>query len=135
MTTEVTKTAATTPARSQEAQESTRGVRVFRPLVDIRESDSEVILAVEMPGVGPDDVEIELDRRVLTIRGRGRLTSPEGFRLIYAEYGEGDYERSFTLSDEIDRAAIRAAMRNGLLTLTLPRAGAAKPKRIEVKAA
>jgi HSP20 family protein len=93
-----------------------------------------VVLALEMPGVGRDDVEIDLERRVLTIRGRARVTSPEGFRRVYAEYGEGDYERVFTLSEAIDESAIRAEMSNGVLTLTLPRAEAAKPKRIEVKA-
>jgi len=92
------------------------------------------VLTLEMPGVGREDVDIDLERRVLTVRGRGRVTSPEGYRRAYAEYGEGDYERVFTLSEEIDEGAIRAEMANGVLTLTLPRAEAAKPRRIEVKA-
>lgn len=121
-------------AEQTPAGETARGARLYRPLADIREGDHGVTLAVEMPGVGPDDVEIELERRVLTIRGRGRVTSPEGYRLVYAEYGEGDYERAFTLSDEIDAQAIEASMQNGVLTLTLPRAEAAKPKQIKVKA-
>ena len=130
MATEMTET-----GRQQEApQESTRGVTVYRPLADIRGAGDGVVLTVEMPGVGPGDVDIDLERRVLTIRGRGRVTSPEGYRLVYAEYGEGDYERVFTLSDEIDEGAIRAEMAKGVLTLTLPKAEAAKPKRIEVKA-
>jgi HSP20 family molecular chaperone IbpA len=132
MSTEVTESqAAPTPERGRE---STRGVPVFRPLADIRDSGQGAILTLDMPGVGRDDVEIELERRVLTIRGRGRLTAPEGYRLLFAEYREGDYERVFTLSEAIDEAAIRAEMSNGVLTLTLPRAEAARPKRIEVKA-
>ena len=107
---------------------------VYRPPVDIFDTGEGVKLMLEMPGVGRDDVQIDLERRVLTIRGRGRSTSPEGYRRVYAEYGEGDYERVFTLSEDIDEAAIRAEMSNGVLTLTLPRAEAAKPKRIEVKA-
>ena len=86
-----------------------------------------------MPGVGPDGVDIDVERRVLTVRGRGR-TRAGGLPPDYGEYGEGDYERSFTLSEEIDDAAIRAEMANGVLTLTLPRAEASKPRRIEVKA-
>jgi HSP20 family protein len=131
MSNEMQTTAAQSPA---ETAESTRGVPVFRPLADIREGNNAVILALEMPGVGSDDVEVELERRVLTIRGRGRVTAPEGYRRVYAEYTEGDYERVFTLSEDIDEASIRANMHNGVLTLELPRAEAAKPKRIAVKA-
>ncbi len=130
MSTEMSQTA----PQAERAPESTRGVAVYRPPVDIFDTGEGVKLMLEMPGVGRDDVEIDLERRVLTIRGRGRVTSPEGFRRVYAEYGEGDYERVFTLSEDIDEAAIRAEMSNGVLTLTLPRAEAAKPKRIEVKA-
>ena len=130
MSTEMTQTA----PQAERAPESTRGVAVYRPPVDIFDTGEGVKLMLEMPGVGRDDVEIDLERRVLTIRGRGRVTSPEGYRRVYAEYGEGDYERVFTLSEDIDEAAIRAEMSNGVLTLTLPRAEAAKPKRIEVKA-
>jgi HSP20 family protein len=130
MSTEMSQTA----PQAERAPKSTRGVAVYRPPVDIFDTGEGVKLMLEMPGVGRDDVEIDLERRVLTIRGRGRVTSPEGFRRVYAEYGEGDYERVFTLSEDIDEAAIRAEMSNGVLTLTLPRAEAAKPKRIEVKA-
>jgi HSP20 family molecular chaperone IbpA len=130
MSTEMTKTA----PQAERASESTRGVAVYRPPVDIFDTGEGVKMLLEMPGVGRDDVEIDLERRVLTIRGRGHVTSPEGYRRVYAEYGEGDYERVFTLSEDIDEAAIRAEMNNGVLTLTLPRAEAAKPKRIEVKA-
>jgi len=130
MTTEMTQTA----PQGERASESTRGAAVYRPPVDIFDTGEGVKLMLEMPGVSRDDVEIDLERRVLTIHGRGRVTSPEGYRRVYAEYGEGDYERVFTLSEDIDEAAVRAEMSNGVLTLTLPRAEAAKPKRIEVKA-
>ena len=120
--------------RQDESGESTRGMPVFRPLTDIRDTGQGVELTLEMPGVGPGDVDIDLERRVLTVRGRGRVTAPEGYRQVYAEYREGDYERTFTLSDEIDEGAIQADMANGVLTLKLPRAEAAKPRRIEVKA-
>ncbi len=129
MSTEMTETA----DRSAEA-EGTRDVPVYRAPADIRDTGKAVVLTLEMPGVGREDVGIDLERRVLTIRGRGRLTTPEGYRLVHAEYGEGDYERVFTLSEDIDEAAIRAELANGVLTLTLPRAEAAKPRRIEVKA-
>jgi HSP20 family molecular chaperone IbpA len=120
--------------RQDESRESTRGMPVFRPLTDIRDTGQGIELTLEMPGVGPGDVDIDLERRVLTVRGRGRVTAPEGYRQVYAEYREGDYERTFTLSEEIDESRIQADMANGVLTLKLPRAEAAKPRRIEVKA-
>ena len=121
--------------RSAQQSETARGAPVFRPLADIREGKDGVTVQVEMPGVGPEDVEIELERRVLTIRGRGRLTTPEGYRRVYAEYDEGDYERAFTVSEDLDAAKVKASMKNGVLTLELPRAQAAKPKQIKVSAA
>lgn len=117
------------------AGETTSGRSVFRPWTDVCETENGVVIAVDMPGVGPDDAEITLEKRVLTIRGRSRPRQPEGYRLAYAEYEEGDYERVFSLSEEIDEAKIKAAVVNGVLMLELPKAEPAKPKRIEVKGA
>jgi HSP20 family protein len=135
MTNEMTRSMEQAAARAEQGAESARGAPVYRPLVDIIESGESVVVRMEMPGVGPDDVEISLERRVLTVRGRGRMTRPEGYRLVHAEYGEGDYERAFTLSQDIDEAKIAAEMKDGVLTLVLPRAEAATPKRIKVRSA
>jgi HSP20 family molecular chaperone IbpA len=120
---------------NQDRVESTRGARIYRPLADICETGNGVVLAIDMPGVGPDDVNITIEKRVLTIRANGQQTRPEGYRPIYAEYGEGDYERAFSLSEEIDEAKIKAAVHGGVLMLELPKVEPAKPKRIQVKAA
>ena len=105
------------------------------PRSDVVETADGIEVTVELPGMEQKDVEISVERRVLTVRGRARVTAPQGYRLVYAEYGEGDYERSFTLSQDIDEGRIAAEMKNGVLTLTLPRAEAVKPRKIEVKAA
>ena len=131
MTTEVTKTAEKTPA---ETPETTTGRHIYQPLADIVETDEGVTLMLEMPGVVPDDVDVTLEKRVLTIRGKVRATSPEKLQLAYAEYGEGDFERSFTLSDDFDPDKIGASVSNGVLTVTLPRAAEAQPKKIAVTA-
>lgn len=117
------------------APETTRGGRVYRPITDIVETDNGVSLMLEMPGVAPDDVDITLEKRVLTIRGRVRQSRTDKLELAYAEYGEGDFERSFTMSEDFDPDRIEAEMRNGVLTLALPRAKAAQPKKITVRAA
>jgi HSP20 family molecular chaperone IbpA len=129
MTTEVTRTD-TNAAAEREA-----GGRLYRPLTDIVETGEGISMMLEMPGVAPDDVEVTLDKRVLTIRGTVTSGSPEGFDLAHAEYGEGDYERAFVLSEDFDPERIRAEMRAGVLTLTLPRADEAQPRKIAVQAA
>jgi HSP20 family molecular chaperone IbpA len=132
MSNEVTQTSDKTLA---EAPETTHGGRIYRPLTDIVETTDGVSLMLEMPGVNPEDVDITLEKRVLTINGRVRNTQPEKVQLAYAEYGEGDFERAFTLSEDFDPDKIEAAMANGVLTVTLPRAEAAQPKKIAVKVA
>ncbi len=130
MSTEMTQAATKTPAQ---APETTAGGRIYRPLTDIIETDQGVSMMIEIPGVGPDDAEITLENRVLTIRGKVRPTQPESLQLVYAEYGEGDFERSFTLSEDFDPDRIEAELRNGVLTLTLPKAPEAQPRKIAVK--
>lgn len=125
------KTGTSSPAPTSEA---TRDRPLYRPLTDIVETEESVIVTAEMPGVGPDDVDITLENRVLTIRGRTPTNEHAGYRRVYTEYGDGDYERSFTLSEDIDRNRIKAEQKNGVLVLELPKAKEAQPKKIKVKA-
>ena len=115
--------------------EQTRPRPVFRPLADIFETPRGVTLVLEMPGVRAEGVEVTLEKRVLTIRGSSSVARPDSYRRIYAEYGEGDYERSFTLSEDIDAERIEATCKHGVLTLELPKAQEAKPRQINVRAA
>lgn len=128
--TAVAKTESQTPATAERAQEAP----VFTPRVDIRETETDVLLVADMPGVDETSVSIDLEGSELTIRGRFVPTAPDGYSLTYQEYGSGDYERSFTLGETIDRSGIRAVVRDGVLRLTLPKAKEAQPKRITVKA-
>lgn len=132
MSTDITQVTEKTPT---DTPETIGGGRIYRPLTDIVETDQGVSMMLEMPGVGSDDVEITLENRVLTIRGRVEPMPPENLELAYAEYDEGDFERAFTLSENFDPDRIEAEMRGGVLTLTLPRAPEAQPKRIGVKGA
>ena len=87
-----------------------------------------------MPGVTKESVEVTLEQRVLSIRGRADLALPEELAPLYLEYRPGDYERAFTLSDAVDPAGIEARVKDGVLQLRLPKAGPAKRQRVEVKA-
>lgn len=115
--------------------EATRSTALFSPATDIFETADHVVVTADMPGVAPDAVDITLEKRVLTIRGRASIHTHEGYRRAYQEYGEGDYERAFVLSEEIDRDKIEAEHKNGVLTLRMPKATTAKTRKIGVKAA
>ncbi|SDG56684.1 Hsp20/alpha crystallin family protein [Pelagibacterium luteolum] len=132
MSTDITQVTEKTPT---DTPETIGGGRIYRPLTDIVETDQGVSMMLEMPGVAADAVEITLENRVLTIRGKVKPVRPENLELAYDEYGEDDFERAFTLWDDFGPDRIEAEMRGGVLDLTLPRAPESQPKRIAVKGA
>jgi len=122
-------------AQELEGVERTRTRRVFIPKVDIYETGEAVILLADMPGVNEDSVDITLEKNILAIKGFVNHEEEEGYGLAYGEYNVGNYERTFALSDEVDRNQIEAAMKDGVLELTLPKAEMARTRKIAVKAA
>ena len=88
-----------------------------------------------MPGVASEGVDITLEKRTLAIRGYASEQQHQNYRQVYAEYGVGDYERVFTLSEDIDREHIEASQTNGVLRLVLPKAAPAKARKIQLKLA
>jgi HSP20 family molecular chaperone IbpA len=121
-----------TPDTRETGQRSTARP-VFLPPADIYETKDSIVVLAEMPGVSPEGVDISLERRVLTIRGRSAAHEHSGYQRVYDEYVHGDYERVFTLSENIDRDRIEATLRDGVLRLVLPKAETAKARRIELK--
>ena len=85
-----------------------------------------------MPGTDEKSITVNLENNILTIMGSMNLERPEGYDLSYAEFGLGDYERSFAITEAIDRNKIDAGVKDGVLRLTLPKGEAAKPKKIKV---
>lgn len=126
----VDKTELTNPS------ENIRTVPVFAPPVDICETEGELILLADMPGVPMENVEIDLNRDQLTIRGRIAFENSgngRNGRVLLSEYREGDYYRQFTLSNAIDRDRIEATMKDGVLRVVLPKSDAIRPRKITVK--
>jgi len=117
-----------------EGAERIRTRRAYVPRVDIYETDDAIILLADMPGVDEKAVDITLEKNVLTINGEVEPAQSDDYSLAYAEYEVGDYTRSFTLSNEIDRDKIEASVKNGVLQLTLPKAGPAQTRKITIKA-
>jgi HSP20 family protein len=103
----------------------------FSPQVDIWESDKGLTVVADMPGVTAEGLNIDLNESVLTIHGH--VAPPETNRKILAqEFEVGDYYRQFKLSEDIDKEAIVAAIKDGVLTVTLPKQAPAQPRKITV---
>jgi HSP20 family protein len=113
-------------------QESTVPARLFMPTADIFEDANALTVVLEMPGVDKSNVDINVQAGVLHVDGRLDFSKYEGMQPVYTEYNIGHYRRSFTLSNKIDQSRIGAEMRDGVLTVTLPKAEQAKPRRIAV---
>ena len=116
------------------ATERIRNVKTFIPRVDIYETKDEIFLIADMPGIDEKTVDIELEKNILTITGRVKNGQMQNARILYSEYEIGDYERAFTLSDEIDGDKIVATVKQGVLRLELPKADEVKPKKIAINA-
>jgi HSP20 family protein len=121
------KSEVTTPA------EQIKPGLVFTPAVDIFETEKEITLLADMPGVTSKALNIDLHENILTLDGD--VSSPEGADEVdvLREYRTGKYYRQFTLSQVIDQAKIDAAMKDGVLRLRLPKVEAATPRKIAVK--
>lgn len=121
-------------APTSDEAEVVRARRTFIPRIDIYSAGDEIVLVADMPGVDEHNVDVTLEKNLLTIRGRVVNQAPEGYNSVYSEYRIGDYERTFSLSDEVDRDKIEAVLTNGVLRLTLTKAEAAKARKIAVHA-
>jgi HSP20 family protein len=119
-----------TPA---DEMERTRSRRSFVPRADIYTTEKEIIVLADIPGANERTVNITLEKDILSISAYVEPAIPNGFDIAYAEYEEGDYQRSFRLSDEIDRDKIEAVVSGGILNLRLPKVQEAQTKKITVK--
>jgi HSP20 family molecular chaperone IbpA len=116
-----------------EEMERTRERRCFVPKTDIYETEEDIVVVADLPGVDQNSIDITLEKNILTIAAFGNPTLPEGFNLLYAEYEPGDYQRSFRITSDIEHDEIEATVSNGELRLRLPKADSAKVKKIPVK--
>jgi HSP20 family protein len=112
--------------------EATRGGVHFTPRVDIVETDRELTLYAEVPGVRPEDVDLHYEKGELMLHARVRPRSA-GKNLLLQEYEEGDFYRAFAIHESIDAGRIEAECKNGVLIVHLPKAEAARPRQINVR--
>ncbi len=121
------------PAGLAAAKSAARDTVTQAPRVDIFEDADGITLRADMPGVPRDQLQVQVDGDTLTLRGALQIELPQGMQPFYAELRSGAWERSFTLSRELDSAAIQASMKDGVLELRIPKAEHAKPRRVEVR--
>jgi HSP20 family protein len=114
--------------------ERARDRRLYSAFADVVETEDAILVQADIPGADEKTVELTLEKNVLTINAYPEIEAPQGYSLAYAEYGVGDYQRSFVLSDEIDRDKIEARVKDGVLSLRLPKSGAARTRKIAIQA-
>ena len=107
---------------------------MFTPTVDIFETNQEITLLADMPGVTADDINIDIEKNVLTLTGNVKPWESADESDVLVEFEIGKYYRQFTLSQVIDQAKIKAELKDGVLRLNLPKVKEAKPRQIKVKA-
>ncbi len=115
------------------AVEQTRPGLVFTPSVDIFETDREITLLADLPGVTSENLDIDLRENTLTLTGEVVADKGADEKGLLIEYETGKYHRQFSLSNVIDQNKINAELNDGVLRLTLPKVEAAKPRKITIK--
>jgi len=116
----------------EKKQESTVPARTYLPVTDIFETEQALTVVMEMPGVEKQNVEVTVENDVLSVTGRIDFAKYEALQPVYTEYNVGHYARSFQLSSKIDQGKISADLNEGVMTLVLPKAKEAKPRKINV---
>jgi HSP20 family protein len=107
----------------------------FTPRFDIYENENEYVLLGDLPGVNPADLDLKYENQELTIHGKVASRCHGAGNCFAEEYGVGDFRRSFSIGDLIDGSQIAAELKDGVLTVHLPKRAEAKPRKIEVRSA
>lgn len=120
------------PATPDDAPADRPAGPLFKPPIDIYETDEGLVLVADLPGVTVETLDLQVQNNKLTLYGH--VSPPSAGRLGYSEYQVGDFVRSFILSDQIDHERIGASMKDGVLKVTLPRVDRGPARRIKISA-
>ncbi len=124
---------ASPPTEAANEADSPAGERVlFTPPIDIYETDEGLVLIADLPGVSVESLDLQVQNNKLTLLGRVPNVMPANARLMHKEYEEGDFLRSFILSENVDHERVTARLNNGVLEVVLPHAAKSVPRRIQV---
>jgi HSP20 family protein len=121
------------PVQETPVAERTKDRRTYIPEVDILEDANNLYIYADMPGADDKGVNITLENDILTIEAQVGELKFDKHNVTYTEYGIGDYYRAFTLNEAFERDKIEAKMKNGVLSIVLPKAEAIKTRNIPIK--
>jgi len=117
----------------EKKEEATIPARTYLPAADIYETNDALKVILEMPGVEKGNVDVRVEDGVLRVDGKLDLSKYKGVVPLYTEYNVGHYSRGFRLSSKIDQNQISAELKDGVLSLTVPKAEEARPRTIQIK--
>jgi HSP20 family molecular chaperone IbpA len=129
----MTETKDVSKQQARAAQDVKQQEQAILPAVDIFENESGITVQADMPGVSRDRLDVHIDSDTLVIEGLAEIPMPEGMDAIYADIRSKRYQRSFSLSRELDTEGIEAGLKDGVLTLRIPKREEHRPRRIEVQ--
>ena len=135
--TEVTRRGSSAAAQQQSGATAQRGQSAeapIRPPVDIWEDQDGIVLCADMPGVSKDRLNLRIDGNNLIVEGQVQLQLPENAEALYADVRSSLYRRSFSLSGELETGKIEASLKDGVLTVRIPKRAELRPRKIEVQA-
>lgn len=132
-TTAVTRNEQASRADAATRNETTQGSEAaLMPPVDVIEDSTAITLRADMPGVPKDKLKLQVEADTLTIEGEVSFAMPEGMEASYAEVSVPRFRRVFTLSKELETGNVSAELKNGVLSLRIPKAEHAQPRRIDI---
>jgi len=120
-------------SQQTKAVEKGRDERLMRPPVDIFEDETGITVQADMPGVSKERLEVHVENDTLSIDGTADIAMPEGMEPLYADIRSTHYQRSFSLSRELDSDKVDATLKDGVLTLRIPKREQYQPRKIEVR--
>ncbi len=113
-------------------KEHTTPLKRYLPATDIVETEQELLLYMDMPGVDKENVTVKLEKNVLQVDGMIETKPYSELKPLYTEYNIGNYTRQFELSNKIDQSKIEASMKDGVLSLVLPKVAEMQPRSIQI---
>lgn len=120
---------------NQNVKTEERSVPRVKPATDIVETEDGFFIYMDMPGISKEALVIDLNEDEIKVSGRTAYPAPDGEKkLVHVEFGNGEYYRGFTLSHIVDKARIKATLKDGVLELHLPKAEKAQPRKIDIQA-